>query len=155
MSVTVRYTGGGFSGNIYARTSKEIARYSLNHNLDLNTTDNRIGADARYTTKHEFEFATNLSYNWYIGYPTGYGAPEWQWNGEISKNVKAFTLSLKIHDILDQTRSLTHTVTANYEEDTYSLVMGRYILFGLKWNFGKMNAAHNQRAQNAAWNMVF
>jgi hypothetical protein len=33
--------------------------------------------------------------------------------------------------------------------------MGRYILFGVKWNFGKMNAAHSQRAQRAAFNMVF
>ena len=155
MSATIRYSGGGFSGSISASTNKEIARYSLDPKLDLNTMDNSIGARANYTTKHEFEFDTDISYKWYIGYPTGYGAPEWQWNGEISKNVKAFTLSLKIHDILDQTRTLTHTVTANYEEDTYQLVMGRYILFGLKWNFGKMNAAHSQKAQRAAMNMVF
>jgi len=25
----------------------------------------------------------------------------------------------------------------------------------VKWNFGKMNAAHSRRAQQAAWNMVF
>ena len=156
MSANLRYNGGGgFSGSIGAGSSRVIARYSLDPTLNLNTMDNRISVSANYATKHEFEFATDLDYHWYIGYPTGYGAPEWQWNGEISKNVKAFTLSLKIHDILDQTRNLTHSVTANYEEDTYTLVMGRYILFGLKWNFGKMNAAHNQRAQNAAWQMVF
>ena len=34
-------------------------------------------------------------------------------------------------------------------------LLGRYILFGVKWNFGKMNAAHNRRAQQAAWNMVW
>ena len=33
--------------------------------------------------------------------------------------------------------------------------MGRYILFGLKWNFGKMNAANSQKAQNAAFRMAF
>ena len=155
MSATLKYNGGGFSGSVSASTAKEIARYSLDPSLDLNTMNNSIGTRANYTTKHEFEFGTDLSYHWYIGYPAGYGSPEWQWNGEISKNVKAFTLSVKIHDILDQTRNLTHTVTANYEEDTYTLVMGRYLLFGLKWNFGKMNAAHSQRARNAAWNMVW
>lgn len=155
ISASVRYNAGGISGSVNASTSRNIARYSVDPNLNLNTADNRIGANASYSTKHEFEFTTDISYNWYNGYPVGYGAPEWQWNGEISKNIKAFTLSLKINDILDQTRNLTHTVTANYEEDTYSLVMGRYILFGLKWNFGKMNAAHSQRAQSAAWNMAF
>ena len=60
-----------------------------------------------------------------------------------------------MNDILNQTRNLTHTVTANYEEDSYRLVMGRYVLFGVKWNFGKMNAGHSARAQQAAMNMVF
>ena len=84
------------------------------------------------------------------GYSAGYGLPEWQWNAEITKSIGAFNLSLSVHDILNQTRNLTHTVTANYEEDTYRLVMGRYVLFGVKWNFGKMNAGHSARAQQAA-----
>ena len=121
----------------------------------MNTLDSSFGIAANYQTKHEYEFDTDLAYAWYKGYAADYGAPEWQWNVEISKNIGAFNLSLKIHDILDQTRNLTHTVTANYEEDTYQLVMGRYILFGVKWNFGKMNASHSQRAQSAAINMVF
>jgi hypothetical protein len=33
--------------------------------------------------------------------------------------------------------------------------MGRYILFGVKWNFGKMNATHSARAQQAAFDMAF
>ena len=74
---------------------------------------------------------------------------------DILTNTGAFYLSVKGYDILNQTRRLTHTVTAYYEEDTYCLCMGRYILFGVKWNFGKMNAAHSARAQQAAWNMLF
>ena len=74
---------------------------------------------------------------------------------EVSKSIGAFNLSITVHDILNQTRRLRHSVTANYKEDTYSLIMGRYVLLGVKWNFGKMNAAHSTRAQNAALNMVF
>ena len=70
-------------------------------------------------------------------------------------NIGAFNLSVTVHDILNQTRNLTHTVTANYEEDSYRLIMGRYILFGVKWNFGKMNATHSNRARQAAMNMAF
>ena len=33
--------------------------------------------------------------------------------------------------------------------------MGRYVLFGVKWNFGKMNAAQSDRARRAAFDMVF
>ncbi|MBR5661401.1 MAG: TonB-dependent receptor [Bacteroidales bacterium] len=154
-SLSATYRVSGFSGRVFSSISGNIVKYSLDSKADMNTRASSIGVSGNYSTKHEFEFDTDISYAWYDGYAPGYGQPELKWNGEISKNVKAFTFSVKVHDILDQTRNLNHTVTANYEEDTYTLVMGRYILFGLKWNFGKMNAAHSQRAQNAALNMVF
>ena len=74
---------------------------------------------------------------------------------EINKSIGAFNLSLSVYDILNQTRNLSHTVSVNYVEDTYKLAMGRYILLGVKWNFGKMNAAHSDRAQDAARNMLW
>ncbi|MBR1926747.1 MAG: carboxypeptidase regulatory-like domain-containing protein [Bacteroidales bacterium] len=150
-----RYRSDRLSAKIGASLSTYFARYSLNKSLDMDTFSPTVGMEFSYTTKHEFEFQSDLNYAWYYGYAEGYGDPEWQWNGEISKNIGAFNLSVKVHDILDQTRNLTHTVTANYEEDSYRLVMGRYVLFGIKWNFCKMNASHNQKAQNAAWNMVW
>ena len=121
----------------------------------MNTLDTKITARGSYTTKHEFEFNTDISYVFYKGYAAGYGDPEWRWYASVSKNIGAFNLSVKVYDILNQTRRLTHTVTANYEEDSYRLCMGRYILFGVKWNFGKMNAVHSSRAQQAAWDMLF
>ena len=153
--ISVKYNPERWSFSLGASTGGRIARYSLNPQANLNTMDTRFTASGSYTTRHEFEFVSDLNYVFYRGYAAGYGQPEWQWNAEISKNIGAFNLSVKVYDILDQTRNLTHTVTANYEEDTYRLVMGRHILFGVKWNFGKMNAAHSQRARDAAWNLVF
>jgi hypothetical protein len=153
--IIVKYNGDHYSFSIGADTQGRIVRYSLDPSVDMNTLETRLTADASYTTRHEFEFNTDLAYVFYKGYAEGYGAPEWRWNAEVSKNLGAFNLSVKVHDILNQRRNLTHTVTANYEEDSYRLIMGRYILFGVKWNFGKMNAVHSQRAQRAARNMVF
>lgn len=152
---SIKYNQDHYSFSVGARTQGRVARYSLNPTVNMNTLDTRFTARGSYTTKHEFEFNTDLAYVFYKGYAPGYGQPEWQWNAEISKNIGAFNLSVKVHDILNQTRNLTHTVTANYEEDSYRLIMGRYILLGVKWNFGKMNAAHSARAQDAALNMVF
>ena len=152
---SVKYNQDHYSFSVGARTQGRIARYSLNPKANLNTLDTRFTARGSYTTKHEFEFNSDIAYVFYKGYQAGYGQPEWQWNAEISKNIGAFNLSVKVNDILNQTRNLTHTVTANYEEDSYRLIMGRYILFGVKWNFGKMNAAHSARAQQAAFNMIF
>ncbi len=150
-----KYNQTHYSFSAGARTQGRIARYSLNPTANLNTLDTRLTASGSYTTKHEFEFLSDVNYVFYNGYAEGYGRPEWQWNAEISKNIGAFNLSVKVRDILNQTRNLTHTVTANYEEDSYRLVMGRYILFGVKWNFGKMNASHSANARRAAFDMAF
>ena len=152
---TVKYNPEHWSFSAGANTQGRIARYSLNPKANLNTLDTRFIVRGSYTTKHEFEFNSDISYVFYKGYAEGFGQPEWQWNAEVSKNIGALNLSVKVHDILNQTRNLTHTVTANYEEDSYRLIMGRYILFGVKWTFGKMNATHSARAQQAAWNMLF
>ena len=147
-----RFYGGlsGF-GESRTRSFNPYAGFTLKYNQDHYF----ITARGSYTTKHEFEFNTDISYVFYKGYAAGYGDPEWRWYASVSKNIGAFNLSVKVYDILNQTRRLTHTVTANYEEDSYRLCMGRYILFGVKWNFGKMNAVHSARAQQAAWNMLF
>ena len=152
---SVKYNQEHYSFSVGANTQGHISRYSLDPSINMNTLDTRINTSGSYTTKREFEFNTTLTYAFYNGYAEGYGQPEWRWRVEISKNIGAFNLSVKVNDILNQTRNLTHTVTANYEEDSYRLVMGRYILFGVKWNFGKMNAAHSARAQQAAMDMVF
>ncbi|MBO7547590.1 MAG: outer membrane beta-barrel protein [Bacteroidales bacterium] len=154
-SVRLKYNRERFSFTASASSDGRIARYSLDPKANRSTVDSSIGAEGTYTSPKEFEFTSDLNYAFYSGYAEGYGRPEWQWNAAISKNIGAFSLSVTVHDILNQTRNLTHTVTANYEEDTYRLVMGRYLLFGLRWNFGKMNAVHSSRAQQAAWNMAF
>ena len=154
-NISIRYNQEHYSFSLAASTSGHISRYSLDPGTNMNTLDTRLGARGSYTTKHAFEFETDFSYVFYKGYAEGYGQPEWQWNAELSKNIGAFNLSVKVHDILNQTRNLTHTVTDNYVEDSYRLILGRYILFGVKWNFGKMNAAHSRRAQRAAQSMVF
>ena len=153
--LSLKYNKDRYSFMFRAATEGHVARYSLDPSINMNTLDTRLGVTGTYTTKHEFEFNSDLTYNFYKGYAEGYGQPEWQWNAEINKSIGPFNLSVKCNDILNQTKNLTHTINANYKEDSYRLVMGRYVLFGVKWNFGKMNAAHSQRAQQAAMDMVF
>ena len=152
---SLKYNQDRWSFTLRGSSEGHIARYSLDPTINMNTLDTRLGVAGTWTSKHEFEFNSDFTYNFYNGYSEGYGKPEWQWNAEINKSIGPFNLSVKMNDILNQTNNLTHTITANYEEDTYRLVMGRYVLVGIKWNFGKMNAAHSQRAQQAAMDMVW
>ncbi len=132
-----------------------IANYSMNKDFNSKTWDHSIGLTASYTTKHDWDFESEINYDIHSGYSAGYGKSEWKWNAELSKSIGAFNLSLKVHDILNQTKYLYRTIKANYKEDSYTMIIGRYVMFGIKWNFGKMNATHSQRAQSAAWNMVW
>jgi hypothetical protein len=155
LSASVKYNRERWYLQARSSFTGRVARYSLDPSMNLNTLNSRVGLEGSYTTAHEFDIKSSIAYAFYAGYSKGYGQPELQWNAELAKDIGPFVLSLKVNDILDQTRSLSHTVTANYMEDTYRLVMGRYVLFGVKWNFGKMNAANSRRATRAAWDAMF
>ena len=154
-NVSLRLNQDRYSFELRARTAGNIARYTPELEFKRNTLETSFSAEGSYITKHEFEFESDLSYVFYNGYADGYGQPEWQWNASVTKSIGAFNLSISVYDILNQTRNLSHTVSANYVEDTYKLVMGRFFLLGVKWNFGKMNASHSQRAQDAARGMLW
>ena len=153
LGMSIRLNQNRYSLRAGVSASSRLGRYSNKPEANMNTFSGRVYAEGSYTTKHEFEFQTDLGYQRYWGYAEGFNLPELQWNASITKSIGAFNLSLQLKDILNQTRNLSHTITANYQEDTYRLVMGRYFLIGVKWNFGKMNAQHSRRAQGAAFNM--
>jgi len=148
-NLSVKYNLKRFNAHVGASATGRVARYSLNPAVDMNTLDTRLYACAAYTTPHDFKLMSSFAYLFYAGYTEGFGLPEYQWNAEVGKKWGDFVFSFKAFDILNQTRSLSHSVTANYEEDTYRLTMGRYFLLGVKWCFGKAGAPHNQRARGA------
>ena len=123
---------------------------------DYNTWMHSYSIEAMYTTRSSWEFSSKFNANFYVGYSAGFGAPQYNWNASISKSIKAVTLSLKGIDLLNQaSRNLQRTATDEYIIDTYRNVLGRYFLFSVSFNFGKMNAKKSQAVQDATWNMVF
>ena len=62
------------------------------------------------------------------------------------------TLTVRVEDILNQTRNLSRTMTAEYVEDSYSNSMGRYFLAGISFNFGKMNNRRGGRGGQGGGN---
>ena len=130
------------------------SRYSLDPSANTNFWRFAHVLELLYEAKRGWEFKTDAEYYHFQGYATGFNEPYFLWNIAISKNIKAFTLSLGISDLLNQQRMQQHTVSAEYVEDRYSFVMGRYAMFSVKWSFGKMNPAKNARVQSAMYNML-
>ena len=143
-----------FSAKLAAIMENERSTYSLDPSANTNYWSFEPRMELIYETLHGWEFKTDASYHMFRGYSPGYNDPYCLWNFSVSKNIKAFTLSLGISDILNQERTLRRNINAEYVEDTRSLIMGRYAMFSVKWSFGKMNPAKNARVQNAMYNMM-
>lgn len=149
------YRRDRFSAEVGTMFSHNSSRYSLDSKADISTWAYSIRGNILYETKKGFEFGTDAAYYFYRGYTDGYGDPSLIWNAKISKTVKSLVFSLACADILNQNRALSRTASGEYFQDTYSNVMGRYFLFGISFNFGKMNAKNNSKVQNAVYGMMF
>lgn len=154
-NLSLKYIGEKFETAIRVATQNRISRYTIDPTANLNTWDNRVANDILYRPGKGWELSNNLSYVFYNGYSSGFGAPEFLWNFSVSKTIKNFTLELGVRDILNQSRSLNRISSAEYSEDTYSNVIGRYFMFSVSFNFGKMNAKKNSAVEDAMWNMMY
>lgn len=140
--------------SLFESPNWSITRYSVDPSANTNIFRNSISLYAEYTTPDGWEFDNQISYTTFRGYSDGYGDPYTNWDFEINKSIKAFTFSLSINDILNQRTNLTHVSQEDYIEDSYKNILGRYFLIGVKWNFGKKNAAQGRNAQSAQIRMM-
>ncbi len=136
----------------YFRNSK--SRYSLDPRANTNTWNNSFSLNVTYITSGGFELGTDWDYNIRRGFGSGYNYNLMDWNLKIGKNIRSVTVSLLANDLLNNARSLRHSITENYVQDSYSNLLGRTVVLSFAWNFGKMNTSKSQAAQNALWNMV-
>ena len=134
--------------------SNRVSKYSLDPTANINNWTHDIKTDILYRPGKDWEIGTDLSYRFYRGFTKGFGQPEWRWNMQVNKSIKSVTLGLKVADILNQSRNMRRTVSAEYVEDTYSNILGRFFLFSVSFNFGKMNAKKNANIEGAMWNMM-
>ncbi len=81
---------------------------------------------------------TDLDYTATRGYSTGYNTNLWMWEAQLSQEFlrdRSLTLSVKVHDILNQTQNINRTITANYISDTEYNTLGRYGMVTLTYRF--------------------
>ena len=153
-ALNIGYRLERFSVEFSSIASNQRSRYSLDPSANTDYWRFSQNLHLLYETLHGWEFKSDLSYYHFKGYTDGFNDPYCSWNISVSKNIKAVTLSLGISDLLNQQRSQQRSVSAEFVEDSIYLVMGRYAMFSVKWNFGKMNPAKNARVQNAMFNMM-
>lgn len=152
---TLDYRLDNFTVRLLGFATGRFSRYSLDKSANMNTWDFNVSTELLYSTKRGWQFNTDAGYSFYKGYAQGFGRPELIWNAGVAKDIKAFTLSFKVADILNQQKSLSRVTSAEYMEDVQRNVMARYFLVGVSFNFGKMNATQSGKVERALWEMSF
>ena len=147
------YRGEQIFFRVSGGTSFRSSHYSLDSTADTRTWTSNVGGGFDWTTPHEWELSTDARYYFYRGYIGGFYTPYLRWNARLTKNIKAWAISIHFNDILNSVRSTSHTVTANYVEDAMQNQLGRHIYLSVKWNFGKLNAKQSDKASRAALRM--
>lgn len=144
-----------FSLQLGSGVNNSKSRYSLDSKADTDVWDTNFGICPSYTSPHEFEFQSDISYRILRGYGSGYNDDYVRWNFSVGKNIKSFNITLTAQDLLDSARSLRRNVQDDYVQNSYTNVLGRRIILSFTWNFGKMDASKSGAAQNAMWNMAY
>lgn len=121
--------------------------YSASPEAKVNTWRYGAYAEALWQNNSGWEAGGRFEFNGYSGFSSGYNRPDWILNLRLAKSIGSFTISLTAHDILGSYRAFSHVASAEYVEDTYRNNIGRCILVGLSYNFGKWNFREKNRMQ--------
>lgn len=129
---------GGFVDN--ARTN-----YVSLHSTKVSNWRGNAFAELLWKNKAGWEVESRFDFNGYHGFEGNFNKPEFLLNFRIAKEIKSFNISLSAYDILGSNKSFIHVSTADYLEDTYYNNVGRCILLGVSYNFGKWDMRGKSR----------
>lgn len=129
-------------------------RYTLDTDADFYRSILSPTASINYKLPKGFALWTDFTAKFRRGYSELNDRPEYRWGVELTKDIGAFTLTLRGIDLLNSARNYTVIQTADYIQETYGLMLGRSVLFGVKFNFGKMTAINGSKATQAMLKMT-
>lgn len=130
-----------------ASVANTLTKYSAAPDAKVNNWLFNAYAEALWQNKSGWEVEGRFDFNGYSGFSFGYNEPEYLLNLKVAKAIKLFTASLSAYDILGSAKSFSHVASAEYVEDTYRNNLGRCILVGLSYSFGKWDFVKKTRMQ--------
>lgn len=154
-NTSLNYRKDALSCSIGASGESSVNRFSLDPSANTNIRNLNVNGNVGYIGDKGLNLQARCYYQIYRGYSEGFNREQFVLNLAIAKTVKSVTFSLQMADALNQNSNFTHTANAEYVEDVFHNSLGRFILAGVSFNFGKMNAKNNNKAQSALFNMLF
>lgn len=128
-----------------------ISRTKTNFNIDQFTDQKFTRHNLRIRTRtfapKKLEWRNDIRFQYNPNVADGFQKSSWFWNATLAYSMlkdKA-TLSLKAYDILNQNTNARRRATANYIEDSESIVLSQYFLVSFSWRFNTMGDKGNNR----------
>ena len=128
-----------------------LSRTKTNFNIDQFTDQKFTRHNLRIRTRtfapKKLEWRNDIRYQYNPNVADGFQKSSWFWNATLAYSLlkdKA-TLSLKAYDILNQNTNARRRATANYIEDSESIVLSQYFLVSFSWRFNTMGDKGNNR----------
>ncbi len=143
---------------VFGRANWTQAWYSVDNRASTNYWSNSVGGDFNWSLPWDFTLASDVNYNFYINYTSGYDQPMCIWNAELSKQLfknKQGTISAKVYDILNEGRGTSRTTTNNYIEDITTNTLGRYVMLAFTYRFGSFGGQTQGGGQRGPGGMRF
>jgi len=114
--------------SLYSKANQDVFNFSISPSLDI-------------ILPKDLFVATSLDCISYKGYGESYDRTIWDWSIEISKDIKMLNFSLCASDIFNSSVTMIHRATLESVSNTIAGRLGRKIILGVSWNFGKVNSS--------------
>ncbi len=136
------YRGDKLEASVGGRATYSYAWYSIEQNTRPATWNNSVSFYLNWSLPAGFNLMSDLDHRFYIGYGEGMNDPVTVWNAEFSKLVlkNMGTLSLKMYDILNQSRGIWRNTTDNYIEDIQNNTLQQYFMLSFTIRFGSFGS---------------
>ena len=123
----------------------DAAANSTKASRNTQTWDNSVTADLTWNwLLTGMSLSANGSFRWYNGYTTPV-EPQTIIGLTVSKSIGRVNLSLRVSDLLGQSRALMVTDESSRHSESLSNTLGRYVIFSLSYQFGTMGRGNRMR----------
>ena len=132
---------------------KKVLEFSPNYRLNVsrNTYEDDIFEDQDFISHNigvrtatflpkKFEWRNDINYQYNPNVAPGFQRSAWFWNSTLAYSIlkDQGTVTLKVYDLLNQNTNARRTATANYIQDSQSLVLQQYFMLNFSWKFNSL-----------------
>ena len=154
-NLSLVYRGiNGFSATISNSFAGNNVWYSLDKQADSDTYEYMLDLRMQYNTAKGYKFDGRYIFSRYFGFSDSFAKTNNALNFSIYKDIRDFTLSFKAMDILNDGIMISHAISETSVTDSYRLSLGRHVMFGIVWHFGKVGASRMKVANSASTRMT-